>query len=152
MPLPDGLRIEWLPPAEEIAVLEERLYQYNAAKTGYTDGQTLSLIVRDADGTVVGGIHATTWAGWLDIRLLWIDEAWRGCGLGGQLLGRVEDEAIRRGCCWAAVETHRFQAPMFYQRHGYSVYATLEGYPPGHAKLFLKKCLLAAPDTGDAPS
>jgi hypothetical protein len=27
MPLPDGLRIEWLPPAEEIAVLEERLYR-----------------------------------------------------------------------------------------------------------------------------
>jgi hypothetical protein len=43
------------------------------------------------------------------------------------------------------LETHSFQARPFYEKCGYKVFGTLEDYPPGHAKFFLRKRLAAAP-------
>jgi hypothetical protein len=37
----------------------------------------------------------------------------------------------------AVLETFSFQARGFYERHGYHVYATLDGFPPGYQQLFL---------------
>jgi hypothetical protein len=35
--------------------------------------------------------------------------------------------------------TFSFQAPAFYARHGYTMVATLDGYPRGHQNLLLSK-------------
>lgn len=146
------LRIERRPSQADISALEELIYQFNVASTGHADGQELAVSVRDADDALIGGIYATTWSGWLDIRLLWVREDQRGRGLGGQLLAAAEAEAISRGCHTAIVDTHSFQAPAFYQHRGFTIYATLEGYPSGHSKQFLKKSLLAVAPPFDAPS
>ena len=128
---------------EMISELEDRIHKYNVASTAHTDGQLLAALLRDAEGALTGGIYGHTWSGWLDIRVLWIREDQRGRGLGGRLLAAAETEAIARGCHTAILETHSFQAPDFYQHRGFTIYATLEGYPSGHSKHFLKsRCLL----------
>ena len=63
----------------------------------------------------------------------------RGAGFGRQLVGRAEQEAIVRGCQGAWLETFSFQAPGFYERLGYRVFAVLEDNPPGHMRLFMTK-------------
>ena len=137
---------------EMIGELEDRIHEFNVASTGHTDGRLLAALLHDAEGALTGGIYGNTWSGWLDIRVLWIREDQRGRGLGGQLLAAAEAEAIARGCHTAILETHSFQAPAFYQHRGFTMYATLEGYPSGHSKHFLKKALLAIVPAVDASS
>jgi hypothetical protein len=54
-------------------------------------------------------------------------------------MARAEEEAIRRGCCHAYLDTFDFQAPGFYRKLGYSEWGVLEDFPPGHQRIFLKK-------------
>jgi len=75
----------------------------------------------------------------MHIDYLCVQESARGQGLGSRLLQAAEAEALRRQCRYCHLETHEFQAPAFYAKHGYAVFARLEGLPPGHEKIFLKK-------------
>ena len=96
------------------------------------DWQKLALFVRDADGAIVGGITgqtSTLWQ-WLEIEYLWLSDSVRGHDYGTQLIHQIEDEARRRGCRYAKVETWSFQAPAFYQKMGYRIVGQLENYPP----------------------
>jgi hypothetical protein len=62
-------------------------------------------------------------------------------------LSAAEAEAVAAGCTDAVLDTFSFQARGFYERHGYHVYATLEGYPPGYRQLFLHKRLVSGTAT-----
>jgi GNAT superfamily N-acetyltransferase len=127
---------------EAVQELRERLYQYNVASVGGLEGKELGIFVRGEDGELRGGLYGWTWGGYLEVNLLWVHEAERGHGLGSQLLAAAEAEGRARGAHTAILDTHSFQAPAFYRRHGYKEYATLEGYPAGHDKLFFRKRLL----------
>jgi hypothetical protein len=54
-------------------------------------------------------------------------------------MNEAEAEAIRRGCRGAWLDTFSFQARGFYERPGYSIFGTIENFPPGHRRFFLKK-------------
>jgi hypothetical protein len=47
---------------EHIQYLEDRLYEFNSAATGITDGQGLVVFVKDAQDRIVAGICGHTWA------------------------------------------------------------------------------------------
>jgi GNAT superfamily N-acetyltransferase len=137
----DGLRVEDAPDARDTAFLGEQIYAYNVAQTGYADGELLGIFVRDAAGAIMAGASGYTWGGALYVELLWVREDLRGAGYGSRLLAAAEAEGVRRGATVAFLDTHSFQAPMFYQRRGYTVYAVAEDLPHGHQKLFLRKSL-----------
>ena len=48
---------------------------------------------------------------------------------------------MQRRCVGSQLGTFDFQAKTFYERNGYTVFATLEGFPPGHTHFQLQKCL-----------
>lgn len=125
----------------DTAALAERLYEYNAAATGYDDGRELTIFLRGDDGEIRGGLYGWTWAGQLQIQYLWLHESLRGQGYGSRLVAEAERTGRERGCTLALVETHTFQAPDFYRALGYEVYLIQDEYPPGHQKLFLRKSL-----------
>jgi GNAT superfamily N-acetyltransferase len=103
------------------------------------DWQTISLALRNTEGAVVGGLYGATMWSWLMIDGLWVAAEHRGQGLGRRLLLASEEIAIRRGCIGSWLGTFDFQARGFYERHGYSIFATLSGFPPGHTHLHLRK-------------
>jgi GNAT superfamily N-acetyltransferase len=139
----DGdLVVETDPDRRDIQTLEDRIYEFNAKRTACDDGELVAIFVRGQDGTIRAGLYGWTWSGCLEIRYLWVEEGLRGQGIGSRLLDTGEATGRARGCHLARVGTHSFQAPGFYQRHGYEVYATLDGYPTGHQHLSLKKSLL----------
>jgi hypothetical protein len=39
------------------------------------------------------------------------------------------------------LDTYSFQARGFYERLGYTVFGTINDYPPGHSRFFLTKTL-----------
>jgi len=81
------------------------------------------------------------WGGWLHVTYLWVAEKARGAGHGTRLMQNAEAYAQSLGAVGATLETHSFQARPFYERLGYEVFSTLDEYPSGHAKFFLKKVL-----------
>ena len=90
---------------------------------------------------MVGGMQGHVNWTWLHIGTVWVTEGRRHRGLGTQLLTAIEAAAIERGCLHAHLDTFSYQARPFYERHGYRLFATLDDYPPGHQRFFLRKTL-----------
>ncbi len=121
--------------------LEERLYAFNVAATGRTDGEGLGFVIRDEAGQIIGGAAGYTWAGISEIRQMWVDEAHRGAGLGPALLEAMVEEARRRGVKRVYVASYDFQAPGFYEKAGFIRIAEFDGWPEGHVNVILCKTL-----------
>lgn len=118
------------------------LYRYNVEKTGVADRTPIGATLRDrASGKVLGGLWGRTELGLLFLDMFFLPECVRGHSRGGRLLSAVEEEAKRRGCKRAVVETSSFQAPGFYERHGYEEFGRVDFGLPGHARVFLRKNL-----------
>ena len=131
------------PSETETDYIREALNQFNCAHVG-DDGHTpLHLIEYDADGSIIGGLLGGTYWGWMYIDILWVREDHRRHGVGSRLLTEAEKEAMRRGCHHVHVDTMSWQAPAFYQKHGYEVIGVLPDIPRGNQKYLLMKALLA---------
>ena len=102
----------------------------------------LAVLLHAAQGRLIGALTGRTLWGWLVIDLLWVDSAARGAGHGRRLIAAAEQEALRRGCHHARVDTYSFQAPDFYERCGYARVATLHDFPRGHQRHFYAKALV----------
>ena len=98
-------------------------------------------IIDDEAGKTLGGLSGVTYWRWLYIQLFWLPEPLRGAGLGSEILASAEAEARARGCVDVWLDSFSFQAPGFYQRHGYRSFGTLDDYPPGQRRVFLTKRL-----------
>jgi GNAT superfamily N-acetyltransferase len=101
----------------------------------------LAVTLRDDDGRLIGGLTADTVWGWLQVKLLWVTSEHRGKGYGAELLTAAEDEARRRGCHHALLDTFDFQARGLYELLGYEVFGTLDDFPRGHRRFFMRKAL-----------
>jgi GNAT superfamily N-acetyltransferase len=138
LPIP---RIETEPTPEDVRFLEDRLYDYNVERTGLNDGQWLTFFVRDDDGKIVAGLHGWTWGGGCRVQTIWVRSDLRGLGYGTRLLAEAEKEARARGCDRILLDTFSFQAPLFYQKHGYQIVGVDEDALLEHKSYRLKKGL-----------
>lgn len=121
--------------------LEDRIYEFNSARTGIDGGEWIALTIRDDAGRVVAGLCGALWGGCLDIRQPWVAEGRRRQGIGTRLLAAAEREAAQRRCRQLLLSTFSFQAPSFYERRGFQVLAVVDDHPIGHSNLLLRKWL-----------
>ena len=129
------------PSKAEIDFVREALTQFNNKCVG-ADGHTpLSLVEYDDGGNVIAGILGGTYWGWMYVDILWVQEDYRKHGIGSKLLLAAEEEAVRRGCHHVHLDTMSWQAPEFYQKHGYEVIGILPDIPSGNQKYLLIKTL-----------
>ena len=91
----------------------------------------------DGRGGLAGGLVGHTWAYWLHVDLLWVDDRHRGSGLGSQLLAEAERLAVDGPRLHAApaLETWDFQAPDFYRKRGYEVVVHDPRLPAGRHRV-----------------
>ena len=125
--------------------IEDKLVEYNLSMEPATQGKLFESISRkivDEEGNIIAGCLAIMYC-WnvVAIDIIWVDEQYRGQGLGSILLGEVEREAMEKGCHLVHLDTFDFQAKEFYEKNGYSVFGILEDCPKGHIRYYLKKTL-----------
>ena len=114
---------------------------HNIAATGHSAYYPVQFFLRGDRDEVLGGLLGQIWGQWLFVSYLWVAEPVRGAGNARHLMRAAEDYAIERRCVGAYLSTYSFQAPGFYQKLGYQVFGTLEGFPRGHAHHHLFKML-----------
>jgi GNAT superfamily N-acetyltransferase len=122
-------------------VLLNGILRFSEQGAGPAQFRPLVLLMSDAESPVIGGLWGRTSWSFLYVELLYVPDLLRGQGFGSRLLRQAEEEALRRGCTGAWLDTFSFQAPDFYRRRGYTVFGAIEDYPPGHRRYFLRKSL-----------
>jgi GNAT superfamily N-acetyltransferase len=141
-----GARVSVEPHAsrEDIDTVTTGLRDFNTGFLGPPVLEPLHVFLRDSDGEIVGGLLGHSIYGWMYVAKLWIAQEFRGRGLGRELLEAAEREAVARGCIGIHLDTFEYQARPFYEKNGYRLFGTLEGYPQGYRQYYLAKRLDSA--------
>lgn len=117
------------------------LMGYNRKVVGRQRWDSFATVLNDARGRVLGGMTGWIGWGWMYVELFWLPEELRRQGHGRKLMALAEEEARKRGCVGIYLNTAIFQAPGFYPKLGFKVFAEMEDFPPGHKTFFLMKRL-----------
>lgn len=133
-----AIKVEGSPDAATRQLIDHGLDEYNAARAGPDNAEDLWVIARDGE-VVMGGVKARTLYAWMFVDWLWVSKVVRGAGVGSLLMDKAEAVARQRGCVGAYVDTFSFQAPGFYQARGYEEFGRIDGFPVGHACIWLRK-------------
>ena len=138
---PLSFAVEIEPGADVTRTIFDGLFQSNTERTGDGEITRLCVTARNSGGTLVGGMYGEIYWGWLNILALWVTPQMRRQGIGTQLLSRAEAEGSAKGCQGAYLDTFTFQSVALYTRAGYEIFGTLEDFPKGHSRHFLRKHL-----------
>jgi GNAT superfamily N-acetyltransferase len=115
---------------------------------GPAQPRLLVIPLRGDNGTIAGGFWGATMFEWLHVGLLFVPESLRSQGVGSALMASAEEEARKRGCRGAYVDTFSFQAGPFYEKLGYARFGTLQDYPPGYSQIYFCKRFESRPVSG----
>lgn len=136
-----AIKVEGSPDAATRQLIDHGLDEYNVARPARIMRRTYG----SSHGTtkvVTGRVKARTSYAWMFVDSLWVSKAVRGAGVGMKLMDKAEAVARQRGCVGAYVDTFSFQAPGFYQTRGYEEFGRIDGFPVGHACIWLRKSFL----------
>lgn len=114
---------------------------YNQSKREPSKSEPLNIYVEDEQGNLIAGMVAETFGNWLEIEYFYVQEDFRGQGIGSNILNRAEKEARERKCNYSFVNTYQFQAPDFYKKHGYEEVFALKEYPYTGERYYYTKAL-----------
>jgi ribosomal protein S18 acetylase RimI-like enzyme len=138
-----GIELVAKPNPEIRRVILDGLRDFNS--TALMPGlqiEDLAVAIRESDSQkVVGGLWGRTGWEWLTIEMIFVPESLRGQGSASKLIAIAEEEARRRGCHSAWLDTLNPGALALYERLGYSRFGELEDFPVGQSRYFLRKNL-----------
>lgn len=127
---------------QDIGEIYEMLKEYNLSNREQSENVPIGIFVENENNRKMAGLTGETFGNWLCIHYLFVAEHLRREGVGSKLLKAAEQEALRRGCKYAFVDTFSFQAPMFYEKHGYKEAFTLNNYPYTGKRYYYTKELI----------
>jgi len=78
---------------------------------------------------------------WLNVELLFVDDAARRQGVGRRLLAMAEHKARELGARNATLNTFEWQARAFYLKQGYEEFGRIDDYIQGFYMAYMKKAL-----------
>ncbi|MCZ7480288.1 GNAT family N-acetyltransferase [Rhizobium rhizogenes] len=125
--------------ADAEKAIRDPLVAYNIARFGESDKRELNITIRDDENAVTGGLVGYTGRGWLYVQLLFVPETMRGKGTAAKLLAMAEEEARKRGCTGAYIDTMNPDALRTYQRYGFTRIGSLGPLSSGQSITWLEK-------------
>lgn len=127
---------------EEVGYIRNGLIRYNSQRVPAAisaNYEEISLALKDGEGKVIGGFIGEYCWDWIEVHILWVDESHRGEGCGSKLLQAAESIAVEKNCSWIKLNTFSFQAPGFYEKHGFQVVGIIDHSPHGFKHYYLAK-------------
>lgn len=121
--------------------LIEGIKTFNREAMPGMKSKTLTVAIRDAHGTLHGGVVGRIAADSMYVEVVWNDDAVRGTGMGRKAMLMLENEARKHGATESWLYTMSFQAKPFYEKLGYSQFAELPWNDGLHARHFMRKDL-----------
>lgn len=96
--------------------------------------------VYESEGVVLGRIVGFIHWDHLQIELFYVSNNTQGQGIGTKLLNHVESIAKQQSKSYIFLETMSFNAPKFYEKHGYEVVGKIVNSPmENQIRFFYKK-------------
>ena len=135
------VEIELSPSSSDEQIVWDGLRQHNDQFVPSNSDINFAVFLRQVEGTIRGGLLAKAGRGWLHVNTIWVHASLRGKGYGTKLLEAAEEEARHRGCHSAYLDTFSFQALPFYEQRGYEVFGTLDDFPEGYQRYFMRKSI-----------
>lgn len=126
--------------------------KHNELKTGFEshsrmqeappyDKSRLNWTILDEQDHLIAALTADLLWQWLYIDELWVDERYRGHGMGKQLMEKAQEFAKSHNLSGLWLWTQSWQAPRFYQSLGFEEFTRLDNFPPGHSRIGFRKLL-----------
>jgi GNAT superfamily N-acetyltransferase len=102
--------------------------------------QSIGFFVDDASGSPSKtGLTGYAQFDWFYVDFLHVAPELRGTGVGAELMSAAEAWAGQRGLLGMWLQTMAFQAPGFYEKLGFTTFATTEDRPVGSRTFFMDK-------------
>ncbi|WP_017662048.1 GNAT family N-acetyltransferase [Baaleninema simplex] len=95
--------------------------------------------IADNGQDAIGILTADLLWDWLYIDELWVDENYRGQGLGKSLMKQAENYAASQQLVGLWLWTQSWQAADFYAKLGYQEFTRFEDFPRGHSRIGFRK-------------
>lgn len=130
------------PNPEDKKVLVEGLLVHHASQGHPRKSENFSILLKDEDSKVFGGVIVTFLWNSMEINALWVDETVRKQGWASKLMQEVENEAVKRGCTIAYTNTFSWQASGLYEKLGYKLFGKLYDFPQGSSLSYYYKKLI----------
>jgi GNAT superfamily N-acetyltransferase len=144
--MPIRIEIDERPSDADREAILQPLLAYNENNGGAPHYAPFAIKLREeASGACLGGLWGQIYYDWLFVELLYIPEGERLKDVGSNLMAQAESLARRKGCVGVWLDTFSFQAPDFYRKLGYEIFGTLNDYPKGGKRYFLRKLLDRVP-------
>lgn len=123
-----------------LETVRNQLYRYNQTNVSRATFEPLNFIVTSEAGELIAGLLSHRFGEAVSLEILWVQEEYRGQGIGQKLLGELERAAKRSGAKRIHLDTHDFQAPAFYLKNGFVTFGVLEHVPnQGNKRFYMKK-------------
>ena len=152
---PQRFSITKTPSAEDMKVVWGGVEDHNKQYT-YGDldipAPDISLVLKDPNGAIIGGVITSMKAKVMHLEVLWIDKPHRRQGHASTLLLAAERLAKEDGYTASQPWTFSFQGPEFYQSIGYKILGIFDGYTDNIIEYVLMKKLTTPTQTPPEPS
>ena len=130
------------PSKSELARLNSKFWDFVLSKAPNLPAESEDkkfLFSAMEESEFIGGISGNVYWNGLEIDTIWVEDNYRGKGVGVSLLMEAEKYAIGNGAVVAFLKT--VDAKEFYEKSGYQVYGLLEDRPIGTVLYHMKKRL-----------
>lgn len=119
----------YTPSKNDLKTIDKELDAFNDHALVDPDGKKIGCFLRNDTGDLLGGLIGLMLYTSLHIQVFWLSEGVRGKGYGSQLLELVLAEAAKNHIENIFLETFTFQAPEFYEKHGFIEVGRFTDYP-----------------------
>ncbi|MCL2573855.1 MAG: GNAT family N-acetyltransferase [Defluviitaleaceae bacterium] len=126
---------------KQLKEIDDRLEEFDNAHIGQSDlSGEINLGIMCDDKQLIAGVNSTvTTFRILYISTLWVNEGFRGQGLGEKLMIELENRAKKLGVSTLRADTFGFQGPVFYRKIGFMEVGSYTNDTDGYSEHFFVK-------------